>query len=254
MADSNLRIREFAASAGVTVRALHHYDRLGLLKPRRTEKGYRVYGAKDLETLEQIVALKFIGLPLRKIKTLLRRNPALLSETLRTQRTLIEQKKILLERAIAIIREAETTLEAGGAIDSAAFRHIIEVIEMQNKSEEWNQKYDALVQGKIERLKSMSPETKAQLQARWAELFKDIEEALGEDPSSAKAQQLADRWATLLGAFNPVGVTPDPQLLKTLGAAYASGAEWPAGTRKPEGPFADRRVWDFMRRALAARP
>ena len=71
MADSTYRIREFAELAGVTVRALHHYDRLGLLKPRRTQTGYRVYSAKDLETLEQIVALKFIGLPLDKIKLLL---------------------------------------------------------------------------------------------------------------------------------------------------------------------------------------
>ena len=50
-------IREFAQLAGVTVRALHHYDRLGLLQPRRTQQRYRAYGSKDLEILEQIVAL-----------------------------------------------------------------------------------------------------------------------------------------------------------------------------------------------------
>lgn len=65
------RIRELAQLAGVTVRALHHYDRLGLLEPRRTEKGYRVYSLKDLAILEQIVALKFIGLPLETIRGLL---------------------------------------------------------------------------------------------------------------------------------------------------------------------------------------
>ena len=62
------RAREFARLAGVTVRALHHYDRLGLLKPQRTQAGYRVYSEEDLKALEQIVALKFIGLPLKKIK------------------------------------------------------------------------------------------------------------------------------------------------------------------------------------------
>jgi DNA-binding transcriptional MerR regulator len=55
--------REFANIAGVTVRTLHHYDRLGLLTPRRTLAGYRVYAARDLEVLEQIVVLKFIGIP-----------------------------------------------------------------------------------------------------------------------------------------------------------------------------------------------
>jgi DNA-binding transcriptional MerR regulator len=52
-----MRVQEFAELAGVTVRALHHYDRLGLLKPRRTESGYRMYSARDLERLEQVVAL-----------------------------------------------------------------------------------------------------------------------------------------------------------------------------------------------------
>ena len=49
-------VREFAQLAGVTVRALHHYDRLGLLRPSRTETGYRLYYLRDLERLEQIVA------------------------------------------------------------------------------------------------------------------------------------------------------------------------------------------------------
>src|SRR5713101_3704201 len=110
MADRTYRIREFADLAGVTVRALHHYDRLGLLKPRRTQTGYRVYCAKDLETLEQIVALKFIGLPLKTIKLLLRRRPADLSTALRVQRALLEQKKCLLERAITAIGQAEETM------------------------------------------------------------------------------------------------------------------------------------------------
>ena len=43
------RAREFAELAGVTVRTLHHYDRLDLLKPRRTDAGYRLYRDRDLE-------------------------------------------------------------------------------------------------------------------------------------------------------------------------------------------------------------
>ena len=67
------RIHEFAHLAGVTVKALHHYDRLGLLTPRRSETGYRVYRECDLERLEQIVALKFLGLPLKQIRAVLER-------------------------------------------------------------------------------------------------------------------------------------------------------------------------------------
>ena len=49
--------QEFAQRAGVTVRALHHYDRLGLLSPNgRTAGGYRLYVDRDLVRLEQILA------------------------------------------------------------------------------------------------------------------------------------------------------------------------------------------------------
>jgi DNA-binding transcriptional MerR regulator len=59
------RVGEFAALAGVTVRALHHDDRVGLSRPKRGAGGYRVYSARDLERLEQIVVLMYLGIPLR---------------------------------------------------------------------------------------------------------------------------------------------------------------------------------------------
>ena len=67
------QIHEFAELTGVTVKALHHYDRLGLLKPQRALSGYRLYVERDLERLEQIVALKFLGFPLQEIKAVLDR-------------------------------------------------------------------------------------------------------------------------------------------------------------------------------------
>ena len=81
-----LQAQQFAELAGVTVRTLHHYDRLGLLRARRTGSGYRVYRESDLDRLEQIVALKFVGLPLKRIKTLLDRDNLELAEALPRQR------------------------------------------------------------------------------------------------------------------------------------------------------------------------
>jgi len=45
------RIHELAAVTGVTAKALRHYEKLDLLKPRRTEGGYRLYGERDLELM-----------------------------------------------------------------------------------------------------------------------------------------------------------------------------------------------------------
>jgi DNA-binding transcriptional MerR regulator len=251
MANGTYRIREFSELTGVTVRALHHYDRLGLLTPRRTQTGYRVYGEKDLETLEQIIALKFIGLPLDEIKLLLRRKPVDLSAALRAQRTLLEQRKSLLERAIGAISQAERTLQIDGETDSAVFRHIIEVIEMQNNSEEWKKQYDALVQTSFEQLPAMSPEARTQLRQQFADLFKEVEGALGEDPASPRAQQLADRCVELLRTLTVKG-QPDPKLLK-IAAAYLSGGEWPVGAMPPEPPFGGKPVWEFVSKAIGIR-
>ena len=57
------RIREFAKLAGVTVRALQHYDRMGLLTPARSRTGSRVYSESDFQALVQILALKSVESP-----------------------------------------------------------------------------------------------------------------------------------------------------------------------------------------------
>jgi DNA-binding transcriptional MerR regulator len=87
------RTAAFAALAGVTPRALRHYDRLGLLKPRRSEAGYRLYSERDLEALEAIVALKFIGVPLKEIAAIRRRAKGPFAQVLRAQREALEAKR-----------------------------------------------------------------------------------------------------------------------------------------------------------------
>jgi DNA-binding transcriptional MerR regulator len=75
----------------VSVRALHHDDRLGLLKARRAPSGYRIYGAEDVAVIEQIVALKCIGISLRDIKRLLRTERRELTGVLSAQRVVLER-------------------------------------------------------------------------------------------------------------------------------------------------------------------
>src|SRR5438105_8706926 len=67
MAGGPRRIGELAAATGVTVRALHHYDEIGLLVPRRSEAGQRLYTQADLLRLYQIVALRRLGVALPEI-------------------------------------------------------------------------------------------------------------------------------------------------------------------------------------------
>jgi DNA-binding transcriptional MerR regulator len=116
-ADKKLfQAREFAKLSGVTVRTLHHYDRLGLLKPSRyTGAGFRLYSEDDFARLEQIVALKFIGFSLNEIKNILKRGTTDLATTLRQQRQAIEEKRDRLELAVKAIESAEFVVSTSRA-------------------------------------------------------------------------------------------------------------------------------------------
>jgi DNA-binding transcriptional MerR regulator len=111
--NTSYRIGEFAKLAGVTVRALHHYDRIGLLKPQRGTSGFRLYSLTDLERLEQIAALKFLGIPLKEIKLLLKRGPLTLVDSLHMQREALAEKRKLIDRAVVAIEAAEKVIQSG---------------------------------------------------------------------------------------------------------------------------------------------
>jgi len=241
---------EFAGLSGVTVRALHYYDRLGLLRPKRTHNGYRVYDQRDLVRLEQIVALKFVGLPLRRIKTLLDRGGRDLSAALRMQRKVLEVRRGLLDQAIEAIRQAEAAVEAGQRPDAAILTKIIEVMEMQNDAE-WTMKYyNDAAQAKIAgRRQLWSPELQERVSRQWLELIRDVEAALGEDPAGAKGRELAARWTGLVEEFTG----GDPEVSSGLKNLYRDSANWPGEAKRQMQPFRIRaEVWEFINRAIAA--
>jgi MerR family transcriptional regulator, thiopeptide resistance regulator len=220
------KTQEFATLAGVTVRALHHYDRLGLLKPSgRTHAGYRLYRDHDLARLEQIVVLKFLGLPLKQIGRLLKRESTLV-DALQRQRIVLAEKRQQLDAAVRAIGRAECSLHAGGEPDWELFIQIVKEIEMQNDTE-WGRKYySPEAQAKIEERKTLwNPELQAQVTRDWNELLRDVSAALGEDPAGPAAQALAARWRKLVEGFSG----GEAEVQKGLNKMWADKANWPAG-------------------------
>jgi DNA-binding transcriptional MerR regulator len=249
-ADRMYRIQEFAEVAGVTVRALHHYDHIHLLQPRRTGAGYRVYGIGDLERLEQIVALKFLGLPLKQIQSLLDREALALPDALRMQRKVLEQKRCLLDRAIGAIREAEAAVRPGRQTDAAVLKKIIEVIEMQDNTDWMMQYYSDPAKAKLAvRQQEWTPELQEQCSRQWMELIAEVETALGEDPASERVQALAGRWTKLVEGFTG----HDPDITQGVRNLYADQANWPASFQQQAKPFMNKEVWSFMAKAIALR-
>ena len=235
--------------AGVTVRALHHYDRLGLLRPRRSGSGYRVYQHRDLERLEQIIALKFLGIPLKRIKTMLDRNGLELPDALRMQRTVLEEKRRLLDRAILAIEKAEGAMVAGRPADAALLTKIIEVIEMQNDNSWTDKYYSPEAKAKIaERAKTWDPAQQAEVMKQWTELFTEVEAAMtaGEDPAGERAQALGVRWRSLAAGFTG----GDPEIASGLRKVWNDQANWPAEQRERAKPFAKPAVWEYIGRVM----
>jgi DNA-binding transcriptional MerR regulator len=105
-------VGEVARLAGVTVRTLHHYDEIGLLRPRgRSAAGYRLYDESDLVRLQAVLAYRELGFGLEEITELLDGDltPAAQLEHLRRQRDLLAERIARLQRVLSSL---DRTMEA----------------------------------------------------------------------------------------------------------------------------------------------
>ena len=188
------QIHEFARLTGLTVRALQHYDHLGLLKPVRSRAGHRTYSDQDLQALVQILALKSVGVPLRQIAALRRSGGPGLARALHMQRAVLERRRPLLEKAITAIQNVELALEKGEEADPATLRSLIEAVGPQEDMP------PTLDENAAEAAAPAAPRTpdRVDLRRRWQELLDDVAKVADSDPAGPDAQAIAGRWVELL--------------------------------------------------------
>ena len=112
-------VKEISDLTGISVRTLHYYDEIGLLKPTdKSEAGYRLYDDKALETLQQILFFREFDIPLKEIKAVMG-NPALeKNQILQMQRKMLVAKKERMERLISSI---DDILQGENKMDFAVF-------------------------------------------------------------------------------------------------------------------------------------
>ncbi len=247
------RVQRFAELSGVTVRTLHHYDRLGLLKPaQRSEGGYRLYSRGDLLRLERITVLRYLGLSLRQIGKIVSRSAGEeldVAGLLRTQAVILRERRDGLTRVLRAVEAAEQVLEANGRAASGdwqLFQTILEEVSMQENSE-WSKKYynEAAQQAVETRKGEWSPELQEKVTAQWKEMFAKVEAALaaGVEPASEEGRAIAAEWSALVGQFT----RGNREVAKGLNSMYADQGNWPAAQSqyaiKPE-------LLEFIRRAV----
>jgi DNA-binding transcriptional MerR regulator len=109
-----LKVSEVARLAGVSVRTLHHYDEIGLCRPSgRSQAGYRMYAAKDLERLQQVLFFRELDFPLDEIQRILADPDFDVAVALRMQRQLLYDKAARIRALIAAVEAALSAREEG---------------------------------------------------------------------------------------------------------------------------------------------
>ncbi len=112
-------VKQLAKLTGVTVRTLHYYDEIGVLKPSFIkENGYRYYKEKELAKLQQILFLRELEFPLESIIQMFDTPEYSTLEALADQKTLLEMKKARLDRLLETIEKTMKKLKEGGTMST----------------------------------------------------------------------------------------------------------------------------------------
>lgn len=246
-----LTAADCARRTGVTVRALRVYERHGLIRPRRTEKGWRLYGAAEMERLGAILALKALGLPLGEIARLLARGGPSLDRLLEAQ---AKAWRVRQEEAEQGLRLAETALACARQSGSLTLDMLCDLVRRMTMSEVpttmkqvMDELYTPQEQAEWAARKMHIPaEEVRRVEAAWTDLIADIHRmmAAGVDPASPEGQQAAARWRELTQAF----YQGDAEEMAKGGQMWRMALD-----RDPQGaglPFG-KDVWDWIGKAAA---
>ena len=193
------KINEVSKLTGVSIRMLHHYDKIGLLSPsKRTDSNYRIYNDEDITRLYQILLFKELEFPLQEIKQILDDKEFNREEALKVQRNLIFEKKKRLER---ILESIDDTIEnlGGETMSKNNFKafNYKEVKKHQEKyKEETEKRY-----GNSDSYKESQEKTSKYSKNDWENImeeasviYEELSKLMDKDPSDEKVQELIEKW------------------------------------------------------------
>jgi DNA-binding transcriptional MerR regulator len=197
-----LKVGELARRTGLTIRTLHHYDEIGLLKPSlHTESGHRLYTAEDIARLQQVLSLRQLGFALEEIRGCLDRPGFSMLEVIRLHvarlREQIELQRKLCER----LEELASYLHEAGEVSADAFLQTIEVMHMiENYYTPEQMEY---FRKRSEEAAAAGQDIARQGAADWQALLAEykVEMERGTDPADPKLQALEKRRQALVHAF-----------------------------------------------------
>jgi MerR family transcriptional regulator, thiopeptide resistance regulator len=189
------KIGELAAGTGLSIRALHHYDQIGLLVPsQRTPSGHRLYDQADIARLQQIQSLRLMGLSLHEVRRLL-------SDEAMSPRHLIDLHLARLHDVITLqrrlvrhLRALATHIDANEVASVGDLCCIIQ--EMTVMEQYFTRDQLALLD---QRRAQVGEERLHEIRDAWAEIIPAVQTAMnaGVDPTSPEILAIARRWKAL---------------------------------------------------------
>jgi DNA-binding transcriptional MerR regulator len=218
------RIGTLARRTGLSIRTLHWYDEIGVLKPsRHTASGHRLYAAADVQRLQEIRSLRHLGVTLEEIRDLLQRpgfSPArVLRLHLEELRSRIAQEQHLRRR----LERLADRLDAAGTVSVDELMNVIEEITMS----EHNLSPEQLAEVQ-ERGRKLGDAGIKSVEAEWPVLIAKVRAEMekGTAPSDPRVQEMARRWRELVEQFTG----GDPGTEKAVAQRYRDDGELRART------------------------
>lgn len=238
MAERGWKIGELAKRVGLTVRMLHHYDRIGLFSPsRHTESGHRLYTVDDLKKLQQIVSLKQLGFHLQDIKTMLHNPDYDPMELLLLQLSRFDEQIRTLTELRHRLLQIYDQYRTGKIGSSEQFMTVIRMMNMMQSPHFTDKQIDAL----RERFSALGgePYGEAAGQRIIAE-FRKLRR-MGKSPDDPDVLALARRWKQEMDALS----LTDPELVRSAEQYYKENPD--------EGLYygMDKELYLYMKKALS---
>ena len=231
-----------AKAAGLTVRTLHHYDAIGLLVPdERSGSGRRLYSARNVSRLYQIVALRRLGLSLDEIASVLDHEPDLVA-AVRAHLARVERELELQGRLHRTLTHLLGQLEDQEEPGVDAF---VAAIDASMRVERYftQDQRDQLAQ----RRREVGDDAIRRTEREWAGLIDAVraERASGTDPAAPRMLELARRWRDLIERFTG----GDEGIRRSLATMYQR-----EGPRAASRGMVDPELMEYVGQALAALP
>ncbi|MEC0668016.1 MerR family transcriptional regulator [Priestia flexa] len=213
-----MQVKEVASLAGISIRTLHHYDDIDLLKPTEvTESGYRLYVEDDLEMLQQILLFKELGLSLKEIKAVIYDPSFNKQEALELHQQLLIEKRNRLNRMIAMTEQTIKSMKGEKSMTNKQRFEGFDFSENPYEEEAKKRWGNEKVNEANKKVRGMTKGEQADLAAEANEIYKKIAKLMNQSPSSESVQKAIQEWFHFL---NRNFTTYSPEAFKGLGELY----------------------------------